>query len=122
MPIGAHFTQTNPDNALLANPSSILNYSQGRIVGLRNTYAFPRAATDAVIEMVTDPKFDAREIGRKYVRKLERNFRKFLDGLRSSYTLPRATMNAVIDFATDSKFDALEITRKYVRILERKGI
>jgi hypothetical protein len=72
--------------------------------------------------MGTDPKFDAREIGRKYERKLERNFREFLDGLRSLYTLPRATMNAVIDFATDSKFDALEITRKYVSILERKGI
>jgi len=80
VPIGAHFTQTNPDNALLANPSSILNYSQGRIVGLRNTYAFPRAATDAVIEMVTDPKFDAREIGTKYVSKLERKLLKGFDG------------------------------------------
>ena len=85
-------------------------------------YAFSRAATDAVIEIVADPKFDAREIGRKYVGKLDRNFREFLDGLRSSYTLPRAAMNAVIEIAADSEFGALEITRKYVRILEMKGV
>jgi hypothetical protein len=71
VPVGAHFTQPNGIGAFRANSSSILNYSQARIVGLRNTYALPRAATDAVIEIVTDPKFDAREIGTKYVRKLE---------------------------------------------------
>jgi len=80
VPIGAHFAQPNSNNALLANPSSILNYSQGRIVGLRNTYAFPRAATNAIIEMVTDPKFDAGEIGTKYVCKLERKLLKGFDG------------------------------------------
>jgi len=78
VPMGAKFMQPNPDN--LANPSSILNYSQGRIVGLRNTYSLPRAATDAVIEMVNDPKFDAQEIGTKYVSKLERKLLKGFDG------------------------------------------
>ena len=80
MPIGAHFAQPNSDNALLVDPSSILNYAQGRIVGLRNTYAFPRAATDAIIEVVTDPKFDEGEIGMKYVSKLERKLLKGFDG------------------------------------------
>jgi hypothetical protein len=76
IPVGAHFTRQIRPNALLSNPSSILNYSQARIVGLRNTYALPRAAADAVIEMVSDPKFVPREIGTKYVKKLEKNFSK----------------------------------------------
>ena len=71
---------------------------------------------------MADPKFDAREIGRKYVGKLDRNFREFLDGLRSAYTLARAARNAVIEIAADSKVGALEITRKYVRRLEMKGV
>ena len=61
-PVGAHFTQPNGIGAFRANPSSILNYSQARIVGLRNTYALPRPAPDAVIEMVTDPKFDHHQL------------------------------------------------------------
>ena len=69
VPVGAHFTEPNGICSFRANPRSILNYSQARLVGLRNTYALPRAATDAVIEIVTDPKLDAREIGTKYVRK-----------------------------------------------------
>ena len=80
VPVGAHFTRPNCIVAFRANPSSILNYSQALIVGLRNTYALPRAATDAVIEVVTDPKFDARDIGTKYVRKLEATLLKGFDG------------------------------------------
>jgi hypothetical protein len=82
VPVGAHFTQPNDTGAFKfrASPSSILNYSQARIVGLRNTYTLPRGATDAVIEMVTDPKFDSREIGTKYVRKLEVKLLKGFDG------------------------------------------
>ena len=67
--VGAHFARQIRPNALLSNPSSILNYSQARIVGLRNTYALPRAAADAVMEMVSDPKFVPREIGTKYVKR-----------------------------------------------------
>ena len=63
VPVGAHFTQPIRLSALLSHPSSILNYSQARIVGLRNTCALPRAATDVVIEMVSDSRFDVREIG-----------------------------------------------------------
>jgi hypothetical protein len=79
VPVGDHFTQ--PNGAFhLPNPSSILNYSQARIVGLRNTYALPRAATDAVIEMVSDPKFDARDIGTKNVKQLEVKLLRGFDG------------------------------------------
>jgi len=69
VPVGAHFMRQIRPNALLSNPSSILNYSQARGVGLRNMYALPRAAADAVIEMVSDPKFVLREIGTKYVKR-----------------------------------------------------
>ena len=79
VPVGAYFTR--PNGAFhLPNPSAILNYSQARIVGLRNTYALPRAATDAVIEMVSDPKFDAREIGTKNVKQLEVKLLRGFDG------------------------------------------
>jgi hypothetical protein len=80
VPVGAHFTKPIRSNALLSNPSSILNYSQARIVGLRNTYALPRAATDAILEIVSDSRFDAREIGTKYVKKLEKKLLKGFDG------------------------------------------
>ena len=40
---------------------------------LRNTYTFPRAATDAIIKMGTDPKIDD-------VSKLERKLQKGFDG------------------------------------------
>lgn len=60
VPVGAHFSAPNRSEALLSNPGAILNYSQARIVGFRNTFAIPRAATDAVIAMVSDSKFDAR--------------------------------------------------------------
>ena len=80
VPVGAHFTRQIRPNALLSNPSSILNYSQARIVGLRNTYGLPRAAADAVMEMVSDPKFVPREIGTKYVKKLEKKLLKGFDG------------------------------------------
>ena len=59
-------------NALLSNTSSILNYSQARIVGLRNTYALSLAATDVVIEMLSDPNFDSRKIHTKYVKRLKK--------------------------------------------------
>jgi hypothetical protein len=79
VPVGANFTR--PNGAFhLPNPSAILNYSQARIVGLRNTYALPRAATDAVIEMVSDPKFDARDIGTKNVKQLEVKLLRGFDG------------------------------------------
>ena len=80
VPVGAHFTRQIRPNALLSNPSSILNYSQARGVGLRNMYALPRAAADAVIEMVSDPKFVPREIGTKYVKRLEKKLLKGFDG------------------------------------------
>lgn len=79
VPVGAHFTQPIRSNALLSNPSSILNYSQARIVGLKNTYALLRAATDAILEIVSDSRFDAREIGTKYVKKLEKKLLKGFD-------------------------------------------
>ena len=62
-PVGAHFTEPIRSNALLSNPSSILIFSQAQIVGLRHTYALPRDATDEVIEMVSDSRFDARDGG-----------------------------------------------------------
>jgi hypothetical protein len=62
VPVGAHFTQ--PNGAFhLPNPSSILNYSQARI-----------------IEMVSDPKFDARDIGTKNVKQLEVKLLRGFDG------------------------------------------
>ena len=76
IPVGAHFTRQIRPNALLSNPSSILNYSQARVVGLRNTYALSRAAADAVIDMVSDPKFVPQEIGTKYVKRLGKNCSK----------------------------------------------
>jgi len=63
MPIRAQFPQPNSDSALLANRSSILNYCQAQIVGLRNTYAFaafPRAATDAIIRLCCWMHFQRR--------------------------------------------------------------
>ena len=58
-PVGAHLTEPIRSNALLSNPSSILIFSQARIVGLSYTYALPRDATDEVIEIVQDSRFDA---------------------------------------------------------------
>ena len=67
-------------NALLSNTSSILNYSQARIVGLRNTYALSLAATEVVIEMLSDPNFDSRKIHTKYVKRLKKRLLNGFDG------------------------------------------
>ncbi len=81
VPVGAHLPRQIQPNALLSNASSILNYSQARVVGLRNTYALPRAAADAVIEMVSDPKFVPREIGTKYVKRLKKKLKDALEAM-----------------------------------------
>jgi hypothetical protein len=79
VPVGAHFTEPNGIGSFRANPSSILNYSQARLVGLRNSYPLPRAATDAVIEIVTDPKLNMREIGTVFLS-TSYNMRVAMDG------------------------------------------
>ena len=76
-PVG---TQLKQRIHLQANNGSILNHTQALIVGLRTTYAVPRATNDAVTDMVSDPKFEPNEIGTNYVKKQERKLPKGFDG------------------------------------------
>ena len=69
-PVGTHFIELIRSNALLSNPISILIFCQARIVGLRHTYALRRGATNEVIEMVSDSRFDARDGGNVFVLNL----------------------------------------------------
>jgi hypothetical protein len=84
--VAAHFLQQIRPNTLLSNLSSILNNSQELIVGLRKTYALSRAATDAVIRMVSVPSFVSQETTyffTKYVKRLEKSFSR--DSMESMF-------------------------------------
>ena len=58
--------------AVLSNAESVLNHSEARIDGYRNTYALPRAALNSMIVVILDSHIDAREIWTKFVKHLKR--------------------------------------------------
>jgi hypothetical protein len=58
----------------------VLNYSQRRIVELRRIYKLNLRATNAVMELVADPRFNAQELETKRVQCLENRLRRGYDG------------------------------------------
>ena len=63
-----------------ARPLPVLNYSQRRIVELKRIFKLNRRATDAIMELVADPKFDSQELGTGNVRCLENRLSRGYDG------------------------------------------
>ena len=57
-----------------------LNYSQAAVIALRNEQRLTQEATNRVIAMVSDPQFDAREIGTDRVQQLEKKLLREFGG------------------------------------------
>jgi hypothetical protein len=95
-----------------------LNYSQAAVIGLRNEQRMTQEATNAVIAMVTDPQFDAREIGTDRVQQLEKRllrefggdvwvfdgFQKPMDGNQDTKMILRSIESVVREMFGDPQF------------------
>ena len=95
-----------------------LNYSQAAVIGLRNEQRLTQEATNAVIAMVSDPRFDAGEIGTDRVQQLEKKllrefggdvwvfdgFKKPMDGNQDTKMILRSIESVVRELFGDPQF------------------
>jgi hypothetical protein len=71
-PTPARPTVAQQDSRSDVGPDSSLNYSQRQILKLRKEYKLNRKASNAVLSLVQDPKFNPSELGTRSVRLLDR--------------------------------------------------
>jgi hypothetical protein len=60
------------DGEMPSQKRSVLNFSQLRVVELRKNFKLTRVATNGILEMVQDSRFDPSELGTTKVQSLER--------------------------------------------------
>ena len=90
-------------------PRPILNYSQRRIVNLRKNFKLTLGATNAILELFVDPRFDPQELGTARVQCLENRLLRGYGGDVRAY-----------DFHTeeDGKQDLMMYLRCALRVME----
>jgi hypothetical protein len=78
----------SPDPSIFPIPdrrAPLLNYSQRRILDLKKVYKLNLSATNAIMTLVQDPKFNAKEVGTNRVQNLDRILLRGYGGDVSEY-------------------------------------
>ncbi len=65
------------DSEMQSQKRSVLNFSQLRVIEIRQGFKLTRGTTNGILEMIQDARFDPSELGTTKVQRLERSLREY---------------------------------------------